>query len=288
MIDSELVKKIDSLIDGINIRNRSHAIETLLSETLIHNSPPRALIFAGGEKVRVGNKKMVKPLVPILGKPILSYLLAELKRNNITNVTIAIDKNSTEVRDIFKDGSQFGMRLSYARDLEPLGTEGALSNALKLMGDSPFFAVNGDCAFRMDIMEMYKQHLDTHALATVALTALTGPSYYHYENFGVTKLEGFAIVDFVEKPKELKGTELFSEGIYVIDPKVSRYVSLPAQRTMLEEHLFPLLAKEGKLYAFVHSGPWYSLDNDARLEISIAKFAKMILDNNMQALSETD
>ncbi|MEM3247647.1 MAG: sugar phosphate nucleotidyltransferase [Candidatus Micrarchaeaceae archaeon] len=286
MLDSDLISRLDSLVDGVEIRNRSHAVERLLDETLRQHEPKRALVFAGGGKVRFGNRRAVKPMVTILGKPILEYLLAELKRNGIFNVTLAVGKESEEIRNYFNDGSKFGIRLSYAKEAEPLGTEGALANTLGLMGDAPFFAINGDCLFRMEMMGMYLQHIETKALVTVALTTMTGPltNALSYENFGVTKLEGFRIVEFVENPRRLEGTELFSAGIYVIDPRVADYISIPREKTMLEESLFPKLARQGKLYAFLHSGPWHSLDNDRSIETSIAKFAKIILENNMSGL----
>jgi NDP-sugar pyrophosphorylase family protein len=276
MLDSKLVKKLDEMIDGVEIRNRSHAVEKLIGKALGEQELNKALVFAGGGKITVGNSKTVKPMVRVLGKPILEYVIEELKRNGIEDISLAVTGKSPEIREFFGDGSMFGVRLRYIVEREPLGTEGALANALKFMDDAPFCAVNGDGIFKLNLKEMYLQHLETKALVTVALVPMIEPFVnYFYTNFGVTKLEGFKIVEFTENPKVLEGNELFSAGIYVIDPKVANYITVPMQKTALEESLFPKLARMGKLYAFLHSGPWYSLDNDADLGASIKKMAEV-------------
>lgn len=269
-LDSELLKRLDTTIDGVNVRNRSHAIERLLDLVLEQAMPKRAVILAGGPTVSTkGQSEIPKPMLMIKGRPIIEYVIRELKRNEITEILIAIGRGGERITSYLGDGSLFGVKLNYIKEDSPKGTANALDLARGLVGNAPFFVINGDNIFRINLVEMYKQHISTKAPATMALATADITT-----GFGVTKLDGFKITSFLEKP-EHERSKLVSAGIYIFNPSIFDIIQKEAGgHAMLEKHIFPKLASAGDLYGYVFSSPWYPLDTKNLVE-SIKRLEKI-------------
>ncbi|HRN69751.1 MAG TPA: sugar phosphate nucleotidyltransferase, partial [Candidatus Woesebacteria bacterium] len=90
-LDSQLLKKVDTLIDKNKIRNRSHAIEFVLNK-YTENNVHKAIILAGGRgtQLRPYTYEIPKPMLPVKGTPILEHLIKHLKRHNVNDLIIAI------------------------------------------------------------------------------------------------------------------------------------------------------------------------------------------------------
>lgn len=273
-LDEELLKKVDATIDGVNVRNRSHAIEKLIDVVLSQHAPKRAVIFAGGHSSIVqDSRRTITPMIKIQGKPVLDYILNELKRNGIREILLTIGKESDELVEHFGDGSNFGVRISYIREDAPKGTEGALSLVKGLIGTAPFFALNGDHIFRLDMNEMYAQHVNNKAATTMALTTTN-----RNEGIGVAKLEGPRITSFIERPSYDVAGKLVNAGIYIFDPSIFSMLHASKERVMLERSLFPKLAGMGKLYGYVFSTPWYSISSTGDINKSIKELEKFAVE----------
>ena len=104
----------------------------------------RAVILAGGKGTRLRPLTAVfpKPLVPLGNKPVLEILLRRLKACGITNVTICTGYLSELIKAVCNDGHQYGLRIDYVHEEEPLGTAGPLSRIPNLT--DPFIVMNGD------------------------------------------------------------------------------------------------------------------------------------------------
>lgn len=255
-LDSELLKKLDATIDGVNVRNRSHAIERLLDIVLAQNKPKKAVVLAGGHPIKAeGKDEIPKPMVMVRDRPILEYVIRELKRNGISDILIIIGRGGEKITRYFGDGTLFGIKISYIKEDAPRGTESALELAKGIVGDSPFFVINGDNIFKINLLDMYDQHTKTHATATIALATSDVPAH-----FGVSKLEGSRITSFEEKPGIKHGSALVSAGVYVFSPSVFSLVSVGNKPTMLEKSLLPKLAEAGRLDGYVFSTPWTPLE----------------------------
>ena len=95
-------------------------------------------------------------------------------------------------------------------------------------------------------------HKENKAAATIALYSVQDPSAY-----GVAKLQGNRILEFVEKPKkEQAPSNLINSGLYILEPEILDYI--PDGFAMLEKDVFPRLAHEGKLYGYPFSGQWHN------------------------------
>lgn len=269
-LDTELLKELDSTIDGVNIRNRSHAIERLLSIVLEQAAPKKAVILAGGEVINTKHQAGVpKPMLLVNERPILEYVVRELKRNEITEILIAIGRGGEKITEYFGDGSLFGVKISYIREDSPKGTANAIVLAKGLVGNSPFFVINGDNIFKINLQDMYKQHISTKAEITIALypaDITTG--------FGVTKLDGFKVTSFLEKPADEKG-KLISAGVYIFNQSIFETIKREKlNHITLEKNIFPKLAAEGKLFGYAFSSPWYPLESK-NIEGSLRLLAKI-------------
>jgi len=254
-IDKKVLDLVDGTIDGINVRNRSHAIERLLELSLLQNVSQKAIILSGGDTVLSGGKRIPKSMVTAGGMPLLEYTIKMLSRNGTNDIVILAGEKSEEISNYFGDGSSFGVRITYVVENKRRGTEGALLFARGFVGPGPFFVINGDNYYDFNIADVYKQHIATKALVTIALTTVE-----RTVGFGVTRLDGSKILDFVEKPAT-EGSKLVSTGFYVFSKAALDLISKSDKPVMLEESLFPRLASMGKLYGYVVSGKWVPFDS---------------------------
>ena len=118
----------------------------------------------------------------------------------------------------------------------------------------------------VNIEEMYKVHKENNALATIALTTVHDPSAY-----GVARLSGSKILEFVEKPlKENAPSNLINAGFYIIEPEVVDMI--PNGFSMLEKDVFPKLAKQGRLFGYPFSGQWFDTGNIERYEKALKEW----------------
>jgi len=258
----KIIKQLDKRVDGKQIKNRSQQIEQILEDALGISIPSKAVILAGGKGTRLRPLTLHTPkaLVDVNGKNLTEWLFELLKRYNVRDVILSVGYLADNIRDYFTDGSKFGMNVDYVEEKTPLGTAGPLKMAQDKLTDS-FICSNGDELKCINIARMYRLHKRKGALATIALTSVEDPSQY-----GVARLDGSRIMEFVEKPKkEDAPSNLINSGFYIIEPEVIEMI--PKNKfCMLEKDVFPQLAKEGKLRGFPFSGQWMDTGNMERLE----------------------
>ncbi|MBI4894873.1 MAG: NTP transferase domain-containing protein [Candidatus Aenigmarchaeota archaeon] len=264
-IDKDILDKVDKVVDGTTIKNRSHAIEMLLMKSL-GPKLSKAIILCGGKGTRFRpiTYEIPKALIPVHGKPIISHILDLFKKYQIMEIYLSVGYLKDRVKERFGDGSKLGFSIKYVEEDEPLGTAGFLRLVSDI--DSDFIVSNGDELKDINIEEMYKIHRENNALVTIALTTVSDPSAY-----GVAKLDGNKILDFVEKPK--KGEEpsnLINAGFYIISPEVMKMI--PKGFAMFEKDVFPKIAKMGRLYGYMFGGQWFDIGTPERYEIALKKW----------------
>ena len=259
-IDKDLLHAVDKRVDDVTVKNRSHAIELLLRQSLRASVPNTAVILAGGKGTRLRplTDKLPKSLVPLNGKPIVEYNIDLCKRYGIKNIILSVGHMANQIKDYYGDGSNFGVNISYVEEDEPLGTAGCL-HLLKNRIHETFILMNGDELKDINLIKMYREHLEHNAKATIALTTVDDPSLY-----GVALLDGNKIVRFIEKPKkEDAPSKLINSGLYILEPGVIKII--PDGFSMIETDVFPKYAKEGMLYGYPFSGQWYDTGSPERL-----------------------
>ncbi|MBI4018335.1 MAG: NTP transferase domain-containing protein [Candidatus Aenigmarchaeota archaeon] len=247
-LDSSLLRKVDRIVNGKDVRNRSHAIEHLVLKSLDIPQLDTVLIMAGGEgvKLRPITYEMPKAMIPVHGKPILEHQINMLKKNGVKNIVISVGYMYEKIVDYFGDGSKFGVTINYVVEQKPLGTAGALKLAEDHISDT-FGMMNVDTLMDPDIQEMLDFHRKHDVLGTLLLRTSEDIS-----SFGVVKMKGNHILEFVEKPRKNEApSNLVSVGFHVFEPEAIKHVQ---KGKFMIEHLFDKLAKEGRLAGFVHDG----------------------------------
>ena len=264
-LDKNLISQIDKRIDGIGIKNRSQEIELLLAESLGANIPSKAVLLVGGRGTRLRplTDKIPKALLEVRGKAVTEHLFDLLKKYGIRDVVLCVGYLKDKIKGHFGDGSRFGMSIAYIEEEQALGTAGPLKLAKRHLKDS-FIVSNGDELKNINIPRMFRLHKRKNALATIALTTVDNPSHY-----GVARLDGSRIVEFVEKPSN-PPSNLINAGFYILEPQVIDMI--PDGFSMLEKDVFPELAKLGRLRGFPFAGQWFDIGDIERYKIAERKW----------------
>lgn len=254
-LDDNILRQIDREIDGSKIRNRSHAIEYLLSQGF---SPKikKAFVLCGGQgvKMRPFTYEMPKAMLPIHGRPILEYIIDQLRENNIRDIIVLVGDLGEKIKNHFGNGSKFGVKITYLEEEKKEGTAAPLRLAKNLLSDSPFLLIYGDVLADINLSDFIDFHLSHGGLASIALTSTPEPREY-----GVVRLHGDKVVDFTEKPHRQRTlSHVVFSGVQILDPKVFDYVPKRGF-SMLEEDVFPKLASEGKLDGYLFEGQWFDI-----------------------------
>jgi mannose-1-phosphate guanylyltransferase len=221
----------------------------------------QALILAGGEGTRLRplTSTVPKPVVPLVDRPFIAYMIEWLRGHGVDDVILACGFMADGVRVVLGDGSSLGIRLRYIEEPEPLGTGGALKYAEDLL-DERFFMLNGDVLSDMDLTAQLRQHEATGARATLALIAVDDPSSY-----GLVRLQDDRSVrEFVEKPSpEEGGTHLINAGAYILEREVLEQMAPAGTKISIEREVFPTLVRNG-LFGYEASGYWKDIGTPER------------------------
>jgi NDP-sugar pyrophosphorylase family protein len=268
-LDPQLLKKIDTVVNGKGIRNRSHAIEYLVKKGL----PPmvkKAVILAGGPGIhfRPLTYEIPSVLIPFKGKPLLAHLIEQIKKTGIQEIVLCVGYLAEKVEDEFGNGEKWGVKLVYSHDgPKSLGTAGALLKARSYLKEGAFLVVHGDILTEIDLIDMVNFHEGGQYLATMALTTISDPQRY-----GTVKVKGKEVVSFNEKPEQKEiSSNLIHAGIYILEQKAFDYFP---QKTpaAIEKDVFPALVDEGKVAAYLFEGQWFDISYPEVYEEALKAF----------------
>jgi mannose-1-phosphate guanylyltransferase len=220
----------------------------------------QAVILVGGEGTRLRPLTVTvpKPVLPLVDRPFLVYMLEWLRRHGVDDVVMSCGFLATSVRNVLGDGSQLGLRLRFVEEPEPRGTAGALKYAEDLL-DERFLMLNGDVLTDIDLSAQIAQHEATNAVGTLALVPVDDPTAY-----GLVRLhEDRSVKEFVEKPTaDSIDTNLISAGAYVLERRVLDLI--PADRNVsIEREVWPRLVGDG-LFAFPADAYWLDIGTPER------------------------
>lgn len=246
-IDKDILEKIDSNVDGSNIRNRSHAVELLLIKAMSANRLQKAVILAGGED----KNKTISILNTIQDRTILEWNIKLLKRNGVKEILICLPRGREDIKSKFTT-QNMGIDIHYIDEEYPLGTAGSLKAVKNFITETTVVCYSDDLK-KIDLDDMYVFHKTNNKLCTIALTTVDDPS-----NFGVAMMNGNKIVTFVERPsKDSAPSKLINAGIFIIEPGLINYI--PEGFSQMEQDVFPKLAKDDDLIGYVFSGQWLQI-----------------------------
>jgi mannose-1-phosphate guanylyltransferase / phosphomannomutase len=218
----------------------------------------KAVIIAGGfgTRMRPLTYNRPKPVVTVANRPFVIHQIELLKRYGITDIILNLHYLPSNMELILGDGRDFGVKISYSIEKNPLGTAGAVKNAESMFDKEPLIVFNGDILTDIDISELIKFHKKNGARATIALTEVEDPTPYGL----VLTDDSGKVSRFLEKPSwEQVTVKNINAGIYVLDPSV--FNDVPSDKPYsFERELFPGLLERGeKVYALVSEAYWMDI-----------------------------
>ena len=228
----------------------------------------KAVILAGGKGTRVRplTYMLPKPMVPIVERPIMSFLLDLLKAHSFDEVIVTVGYMATMIEEHYKNGADYGMQIAYSLEgkmkegeIVPigLGSAGGLKKVqdFSKFFDEPFLVICGDALIDLDFTEAMKFHKERNATATVICKKVPKEEVFKY---GVVVTdENSRVLDFQEKPSiEEAKSDIINTGIYIFDPVVFDYI--PEDREFdIGGELLPLLVEKGlDFYATAPEFQW--------------------------------
>lgn len=219
----------------------------------------KAVIMAGGKGTRLRPLTIdtPKPMVPLLNRPCMEYIIELLRKHGITDIAVTLQYLPDKIREYFGDGTGFGVKLHYFEETEPLGTAGSVMNAAEFL-DETFIVISGDALTDFDLDRAIAFHRKQRSLATLVLTQVSTPLEY---GVVMTDSQG-RVTRFLEKPS---WGEVFSDtvntGIYILEPAIfDQYRDYPVYDFSM--NLFPsLLQKKARMYGYIAEGYWSDIGN---------------------------
>ena len=221
----------------------------------------QAVILVGGEGTRLRplTSTVPKPVVPLVDRPFIAYMLEWLRRHGVDEVVVCSGFLSTSVRNVLGDGTAYDMKISYVEEPDPRGTAGALKFAEPLLAER-FFMLNGDVLTDLDLTAQLAAHERAGAKATLALVGVDDPRAY-----GLVRAEDDGtVIEFLEKPSADAAidTNLISAGAYVLEREVVEMI--PADRNVsIEREIWPQLVGNG-LHSYAEDAYWLDIGTPAR------------------------
>jgi mannose-1-phosphate guanylyltransferase len=231
----------------------------------------KALLLAGGKGTRVRplTDTVPKPMIPIINKPLMEFLIELLRQHGFDQIIISTSYLAHEIENYFREGSRFGVQIGYSYEghyddgreiLEGLGSGGGLKKIQDFSGffDETFAVLCGDAMLDLDLTRALAFHRERKAIATIVLKDVPREDVGKY---GVVRTDADGrILQFQEKPlpEEAVSTTI-NTGIYFFEPEVMNHI--PSGTPFdIGGQLFPLLvAKELPFYGVALPFAWLDI-----------------------------
>lgn len=199
-----------------------------------------AIILVGGlgTRLRVAVPDLPKPLAPVAGRPFLAWLLDALVEGGIGGIILATGHGAGQVRAAIGDRWR-GARVRYSHEDAPLGTGGALKQALGMVSGNGVHVANGDTYLRYSPVELRQSAAAEGIDAAIALAEVDDVGRY-----GAVDLRDGRVHGFREKGGHGRG--LVNAGCYYLGPGALRRFP-PTEAFSLEREVLPQLARDGRL-----------------------------------------
>jgi mannose-1-phosphate guanylyltransferase len=211
------------------------------------------LLAAGlGTRLRPLTYELPKPMVPILGRPVMEHILRLLARHGFDDVVANLHYFPDLIRGRFGDGSDYGLRLVYSYEEELLGTAGGVRNVRDHFGDETFLIISGDALTDIDLTALWEAHKRFGGVGTLALKRVEDTREYGV----VIVADDGRIQGFQEKPDPSEAlSDLGNCGIYVFEPEIFDYFPEPEFVDWAMD-VFPTLLEQDVGF-FGHEFPQY-------------------------------
>src|SRR3954447_25884724 len=221
----------------------------------------RARVPAGGEGPRLRPLTLTtpKPVMPLAGRPFLTFMLSWLARHGVDDAILSCGHLSDEVEAVLGDEYE-GVKLHHVVEEEKLDTAGPVRLAYDMgLLQERLFVMNGDCLADLDLSAELEFHRSAGAQCTLGLVAVEDPSHYGV----VPTAEDGQVEAFLEKQAGPVPTNRINAGAYVLERSVVEQSIPPGRPCSFEREVFPKLVGDG-LYGWHAEGYWIDIGTPER------------------------
>ena len=222
--------------------------------------------MAGGRGTRLAPYTTVlpKPLMPLADRPIIDVMLRQLVRSGVREIEIMVGHLGGLIESWIRNEPDYGARIAFTYESEPLGTAGALGKLEGLTG--PFLAANGDILTTLPFRELVDDHGRSDAIATMAVKDRAVDVEY-----GIVHTTGDGVVSRLEEKPTLRYT--VSMGVYAFDASIVGYIE-PGERIDFPDLLTRVMEDGRSVRAYPFTGYWRDIGNRDDYAAAIDDFAE--------------
>lgn len=190
----------------------------------------------------------------MVGVPLVDRMSEWFARGGISELILAVNHLSDKLR-IEVARRKLDTKTVLSVEETPLGTGGPISLARPMLsGEDPLIVANGDVISDINLRGLITAHLESKAKATIALVSVKDPRPFGLATLGADD----RIVGFEEKSQNRRGSGWINAGVYALDAEV--LAMIPQGRPVsLEREIFPVLAGQGEMKGWKHTGFWYDI-----------------------------
>lgn len=229
----------------------------------------KAVVLAGGKGTRMGSLTKDKPkvMLKINEEPILERIIRGLRTNGIKEIILVVNYKKEKIIDYFGDGSDFGVKIDYVTQEEPLGTADALRYAKPFIDQECFLALYGDHLFDSDVLSKLKNQNKP----TICVKRVRNP-----KRFGVVDIKGKKIKRILEKT-ENPPTNLANTGIYLLPKEIFDGIEKTKKSERGEYELTDSIQKlidKGIDFDFLEIQKWQDIGTKESLKKARSKYKR--------------
>jgi NDP-sugar pyrophosphorylase family protein len=222
------------------------------------------ILAAGlGSRLRPLTTHLPKPLVPILNRPLLWYLIRQVRQAGIHEIAINLHYQGEQIRSWLGRGEHLGVEVMYSEEAELLGSAGGVRRLRHFFGDEPALIVHGDILFDVDLSAVIQYHLSRAALATLVLH----PAHHRF-SYGKIRVNAHGqIAQFVDQQAPwVSGphNETLFTGVQVLDPTVLDAIPAASVAALTADVYPGLLTNPPRLYGYLMHGYWSDIGTPRR------------------------
>ncbi|PPC84482.1 MAG: mannose-1-phosphate guanyltransferase [Methylotenera sp.] len=223
----------------------------------------KAMILGAGKGTRVQpiTHEIPKPMIPLVRKPVMEYLIELLKKHGVDQIMVNTSHLAPIIENYFRDGEQFGVSMAYSYEgyvesgvaiSSPVGSAGGMKKIQDFSGffDETFIVLCGDAWIDLDISKALEIHRQKKAIASIIIREVPHDEVFKY---GIVAMdENDRILKFQEKPDPKDAiSNLANTGIYIFEPEIFNYIPSGVAYDIGGE-LFPKLAQENLPFIGIH------------------------------------
>lgn len=266
-IEANVLSKLDSVVDNINYKSKSEAVEDILRK--FFERQHTAIILCGGNFVIEGTRTF-RPLLRVGNVPLIEHTINSLRLNGFSNIFIS---GQTELLKavflLLRNGEGYGVDIKYIDDNSLKGSARALERVKPYVGSTTLF-VPGDAVLDIDLKDMLRFHSAHNSVASVAIS--TSPTHSQEVKDKVI-VKGNRVTSYERLPTPVQ-SKLIPTSVFIFDREIFKYIPPGEMEWDIRRDLLPMLAKDNLLYGYMYDGNWLHVKTNADVEK-----AKALLEN---------